>query len=259
MRPATTAICIGLFYTYLFAGNGVETTCRYRLEYRPEPAPGAWIVTLDLRGLPRVDGSPALLLENWGEWTEVDDYVTALEGTPSIKRVGNTDRFELVRPGSWMGRLRLRYTIPIEAHGSVVDLLSDLIVRGRYSLDMLRSWLEEREAGDLWSDLVAGGETWPDLESVLWSHGFFSELEVTPTSWTYLGIRTDEQTVPATAVAIDPLGPAAGTPLKVGDRIVGCSPPPRRRVPRGTLLRPEARRSFLPVSRRHPEKAGGEK
>jgi hypothetical protein len=118
MRLAIAAIWMGLFYANLFAGDGVETTCRYRLEYRPEPAPGAWNVTLELRGLSRADGSPTFLLENWGEWTEVDDYVTALEGAPSVKRVGNTDRFELVRPESWMGRLRLRYTVPIAAHGS---------------------------------------------------------------------------------------------------------------------------------------------
>jgi len=108
--------------------------------------------------------------------------------------------------------------------GSLVVLLRDLIARGGYSLDILRSWFEEHGAGDLWANLVAGGESWPDIEPVLWSHGFFSELEVTPSRLTYLGIRTDEHTMPSTVVAIDPDGPASATELEVGDRIVGCAP-----------------------------------
>jgi|GEM_PF-3160279 len=108
--------------------------------------------------------------------------------------------------------------------GSIVELLRDLIGKKRYSLDILHSWFEERDAGGLWRDLLAGGQSWPDLDAVLWSHGFFSELEVTPTRLTYLGIEPDTYGLPATVVAIDPDGPAAKTPLEVGDRIVGCAP-----------------------------------
>ena len=75
-------------------------------------------VTVDVRGLSPALGPPVLFLENWGEWIDVDNYVTALSGSPAVQPRAGTEYFEPVLPKAWDGCLHVQYTIGIAPHGS---------------------------------------------------------------------------------------------------------------------------------------------
>ncbi|MEQ8764590.1 MAG: hypothetical protein RL885_11730 [Planctomycetota bacterium] len=115
LRSISLAASLVLGTSTLFASPR-QTELSYRIEYRPDPAPGALVYSLEAKGLdPTL--APMLYLENWGEWLEVEGYLSELELAPSLARQEG-ERFHLERPGRWDGTVRARYTIPLAAHGS---------------------------------------------------------------------------------------------------------------------------------------------
>jgi hypothetical protein len=91
----------------------------YRLRYDPALRDAAWEIELRGRGLAEVHGL-ALVLEDWGEWTRVDDYyLRDLRSDPPLRRdPEDRTRFRVDAPRGWNGDLKLSYEIPAAELGS---------------------------------------------------------------------------------------------------------------------------------------------
>lgn len=100
----------------------------YTVTYAGTERDHDWHVRIEGRGLARGTGSVFVHLEDWGEWTEVDDYhLRNLVSDPELRRQESSRcDWTMDPPPGWDGRLALEYDI------ATVELGSS--ARGRHGL-----------------------------------------------------------------------------------------------------------------------------
>ena len=101
------------------AGPAVEDlSVDYRLLYAPEPAPGRWEIEVEVTDTRRRARPVELWLNDWGEWTEQDGYLSDLSAEPELARDDDPQRFTFRRARGRKRVHRLRYAIALNEHGS---------------------------------------------------------------------------------------------------------------------------------------------
>ncbi|MCI0586755.1 MAG: hypothetical protein L0323_07955 [Planctomycetes bacterium] len=89
-------------------------------ELTHDPAAACWRARLRATGIDAAAGDLRLVLEDWGEWTEVGaTYLGALEVRPPAKSDPRSrSRFPVAPPPDWDGTLEASYVIPLARVGS---------------------------------------------------------------------------------------------------------------------------------------------
>jgi hypothetical protein len=158
------------------------------------------------------------------------DYERELRDVPAWKTVAFADpnvawRDEANEQVAYKGSPLLAFALDVALRRAgrpgLVELIRDLLEEpdGKYSLEILQTWLELHDLGELWTRSFAGTAR-PDLRADLAFIGYEARIGV---PLTYVGLSVDAN---GAVTAIDPKGPCAASGIQLGDRIFGRFPTP---------------------------------
>lgn len=104
-------------------GTGAQSpTPTIHYEVSNDTAGACWRVRFQASGLAGGAGELRLVLEDWGEWTEVAGYLREFSVRPPVKQdPGSADSFLVETPAGWDGTLEGSYVLPLAAMGSPAE------------------------------------------------------------------------------------------------------------------------------------------
>ncbi len=153
-------------------------------EVSNDAAQACWRVRFQATGIDPAAGELSLVLEDWGEWTEVEGYLREFSVRPPVRKdPSSASRFLLDTPPDWDGTLEGSYVLPLASFGSPAQQAHGLMpvsdgstVRGFSSNTLF--------------DVLQGGQPLDAMRTIRFVAGPGTSIG---TGWG--GITTEEQTV----------------------------------------------------------------